>query len=443
MNKIKETTGRKTISLYGPFGYISCLLKQGNEAGCTKAKMSRLFVTACLCFLACKEPAPKEPELKTMNEGKLLSRGFFFSLPYEETSDGAAVVRVVLKGKPCRFMLDTGAPLSISRSLQKALGFPVLQDTQLRDANGDSTGVKIVRVKGLSVGPVQIDDVPALVLDLESPLFACDKLDGLIGSNLLRLLVIQFNKPEKRISFGDNLDSFRLDKSATSLHMQLSDGQSDPMLAVRLNDAVNDTVFYDTGDAQLYSLSKIKFDRFNATGRFAHAIVRRGNGIGSQGVVAANTDGLPSLLVNVDSFGVGAATIRNVAAPQQNDNRSRMGRGLWEYGVVTMDYLHQNFYFTPRQPVAAFQAKPHFGFQFGERNGKLVATVVWEGTKAFWCGLRPGAEIVQLGNFVPKTVALCEWQNFTGRETEADTLLIKYVGEKGEAGECRLQKLYR
>lgn len=408
-----------------------------------KIKTPSLFVAACLLFFACKEPERKEPELKTMNEGKILSRNFFFSLPYDETSNGAAVIRVVLKGKTYRFMLDTGAPLSLSGSLQKALGFPVLQDTRLRDANGDSTGVKIVRVKGLSIGPVQIEDVPALVLDLDSPLFACDKLDGLIGSNLLRLLVIQFNKPQKRLYFGDHLDSFRLNNAAASLRMQLSDGQSDPMVAVRLNDAVTDTVFYDTGDARLYHLSKSKFDRFNATGRFAKAVVRKGTGVGSQGVVAANTNGLPSLLVDVDSFGIGTAMIRNVTAPQQYDSRSRMGRGLWDYGVVTMDYPHQMFYFMPHQPVATFQAKPHFGFQFGERNGKLVATVVWEGTEAFRCGLRPGDEIVQLGRFAPKAVALCEWQNFTERETEAGTLLIKYVGEKGEAREGRLQKLYR
>lgn len=406
-----------------------------------KMKRPLLFVITWFCFLSCN--GPKEPELKSLNEGRLLSPNFFFSLPYEETANGAAVITVGLNGKKYRFMIDTGAPLSLSKSLQKELNFPVLQDTQLRDANDDSTSVKIVRVQHLSIGAAQVEDVPALVLDLDSPLFACDKFDGLIGSNLLRLLIIQFNKPEKKILFGDNLDSFHLNASSTSLAMQLNDVQSDPWVAVRLNNVVTDTVLYDTGDGHLYNLSKTKFDGFNSSGSFSNTIVHKGTGVGSQGIAAANTNALPSLMVNIDSFGIGTTLIRNVITMQQYDSRSRMGRGLWDYGIMTMDYRHRKFYFTPHQPTAIFQAKPDFGFQYQERNGKFVATVVWEGTEAFRCGLKAGNEIIQMGNFVPKKVPLCNWQKLTEREVIGDALLIKYTNEKGETRQCSLHKLIR
>ena len=405
-------------------------------------KMTCILMAFSIGFSCCNNNNPQKRELESMNEGRLLNEHFFFSVPYRQTSDSAAVISVVIDGKKRRFMIDTGAPLSVSKALQEEMGFEVLQDMQLRDANGDSTNVKIVRVKHLAMGPLQIADVPALVLDFSSPLFACDTLDGLIGSNLLRMMIVQFNKPERRIYFGDDIDSFRLNSLATSIDMYLNSMQSDPTVPVHIGAGVTDTVLYDSGDGHLYNLSKPRFDAFNKNGALAHTILRKGTGVGSQGILASNTDTLPSMQVKIDSFRLGNSFIKNVVAPQQIDNHSRMGRGLWDYGVVTMDYLKRKFYFSPFSKSSVYREKRDFGFLYQERNGKLVVTVVWEGTQAFECGMKAGDEIVRFGDFIPASVSKCDWYTYTEREIRTESLNLKYKTGNSEVRQCVLHKIF-
>lgn len=406
-------------------------------------RKKRFFFLGLLFLIACKDHRRNEvtDDLKSMNEGRLLTKDFFITVPYRETPDGAAVIEVTVGGKKRRFMIDTGAPLSLSKSLQKELNPPVLQDVQLRDANGDTTAVKIVRVEALSIGEVQVEGVPALVLDLESPLFACEKLDGLIGSNLLRSFIIRFNKKEKRLSLGDRIDSFHVTAGTVSLAMQVNDVQSDPLIPVQIGAGITDTVLYDTGDGHFYNLSKSKFDAFNNGGRLSGTVLHKGIGVGSQGIIAANTNALPSMQVKIDRFAIGKAVVQNVVALQQYDTRSRAGRGLWEYGLVTMDYPGRRFYFTPHQTNETFNAEPDFGFQFQEREGKLLVTVVWGDTEAARCGLKPGDEVVQLGSFVPKNTPLCEWTQHSCQQMQADTLQVRYRGQDEKTKTCVLARI--
>ncbi|HTF31930.1 MAG TPA: hypothetical protein VK625_23895, partial [Flavitalea sp.] len=312
---------------------------------------------------------------------------------------------------------------------------------QLRDANGDSASVKIVRVKYLEIDSLKIADVPALVLDLDSPLFDCDQLDGLIGSNLLRMMIVQFNKPEKKLYFGDAIDSFRMNNTTTSIDMSLNAVQSDPTVPVFIGAGITDTVLYDTGDGQLYNLSKPQFDAFNQTGALTHNIFRKGTGVGSQGIIASNTDTLSSMQIKIDSFRLGNSIIKNVLALQQYDNRSRMGRGLWDYGMVTMDYLKRKFYFSPFNNSLVYKARHDFGFQYQERGGKLVVTIVWEDTQAFQCGMKPGDEIVRFGDFIPDSVSKCDWHIYTEREVQANSLNVKYKTGKSAVKQCVLSKI--
>jgi predicted aspartyl protease len=401
--------------------------------------MSKACIIFLLFSLSCQNKKV-EPSFETMNEGELINKHFFFSLPYQNSSDSAAVISVTINGKKRRFMIDTGAPLVISKSLQEEIKFPVLMNTTTRDSNGDTTGVVIVKIPELFIGGLGFKNIPALILDFGLPVFSCDTIDGLIGSNLLRLLVIQFNKPEQKIYFADHIDSLKLAANTTSLNMSLNFEQSDPVIGIKLNNETMDSSLYDSGDKVLYTISKKRFDRLNKQRKFDNEIVATGTGVGGQGIVAKNTDSLPSFTIRFDSLSVGSQSIKNIYTEPNYDTRSRMGRGLWNYGLVTMDYTQKRFYFTPYKADLEVADPLHFGFKYQERNGKLVATVVWENTQAAGCGLKPGFEIIQFGNFIPTSVSKCEWSAICRKEAQAKNITIKYLDGKGETKTCSLQQ---
>src|SRR4051812_2905641 len=82
--------------------------------------------------------------VNTINAGTLENKNFYFSVPYQPTQGDAGVVTVVIKGKKRRFMVDTGAPLIISKALQRECNFSLFYQSKLVDANNDTSGVTIV-----------------------------------------------------------------------------------------------------------------------------------------------------------------------------------------------------------------------------------------------------------------------------------------------------------
>jgi predicted aspartyl protease len=397
-----------------------------------------VIISSILFFYACQT---RQKEFTSMNEGMLVNKNFYVSLPYQYTSDSAAVLEIVIKGKRRRFMVDTGAPLCISKSIQEELNFPVLYETHLKDSNGDSSHVEIVRVKEINIGTLQFKDIPALVLDLAQPILACDSLDGLIGSNMLRLLCIQFDKPAQTIRLANSVDSFHLKENTWGNLMKVRGTQSDPVIPVSFNDQVTDTVLYDTGDKTFYTISKQVLQEFEHNKQQPGNKIATGYGSGAQGIIGKNKDSIASFIFHVDSLFIGRKLFSKVDADMTEDNVSRMGRSLWNYGLVTMDYPQQTFYLSMFGDSIPSVLLSDFGFRVQERNGKLVVGVVWNNTKAFACGLRTGFEITRFGNLETEKIPFCEWQSHFSRESENEVVSVQYVNEKGEKKECVLEKI--
>lgn len=401
--------------------------------------MNRWVVLSLIFFFACQGPN-KEVEFTSMNAGQLVNKDFLVTVPYSYSADSAVVIDVVINNIHYKFMLDTGAPLAISKSLQAQLNFPLLYISNLIDANGDSQGVEIVRMPDLEISGLKFKDIPAVVLDFPKVPFDCDHIEGLVGSNLLRLLVIQFNKRKQKIFLANHLEKLPPDSGTIQLPLYLNPTQSDPHIPISIDQGITDTLLFDSGDNSMYQISKSKFDEFNKNGKLDQGIIAEGIGVNSQGLVAANTDSLSSFIFRTN-LSIGNATIRNVIAEPNYSNQSRIGRELFNYGLVTMDYPGSKFYFLPYKKEMVFVSNPVYGFKYGERNNKLLITQVLKNTEAFKNGLRPGYEILQLGDFIPSTKPICDWRKEYRKETSKDPIIVKYADDKGVSNTCRLKKI--
>lgn len=105
-----------------------------------------------------------------------------------EVKLGLHIVPVTINNKTYRFLFDTGAPTSISKELQKQLQYKVVDKGRMTDSDKNQFKVSYVRVDSLDVGEVTFTKVKAFVGDFTAnPTLACLKLDGIIGSNMMRI----------------------------------------------------------------------------------------------------------------------------------------------------------------------------------------------------------------------------------------------------------------
>ena len=139
-----------------------------------------------------------------MNAGKLLTKNKFYQVKYSET-DKVITIDVGLKGARNKFMLDSGAPVFISDSIQALYNFPVILKAELGDASDKKGEVLIVEIDTLLVGPFIFVKLPALVLNYKNSPLQCVEFVGNFGSNALRFLVVQIDLKNEEVTLTDNL----------------------------------------------------------------------------------------------------------------------------------------------------------------------------------------------------------------------------------------------
>jgi aspartyl protease family protein len=106
------------------------------------------------------------------------------AMSFRVASDGHYWVNAQVDGKPFRFMIDTGASgIVFSRSDARRLGLDPAAldyDRAVSTANG-ATRAATIRLRQLSVGPITLSDVPALVNagELNQPLLGMRFLERL------------------------------------------------------------------------------------------------------------------------------------------------------------------------------------------------------------------------------------------------------------------------
>ncbi len=336
-----------------------------------------------------------------INQGKLLSKNSYFEIPFTETTKEIHT-KVTIRGDEYDFMLDTGAPAFISSGMQKKYKFPLLHKGKTQDASGNIVKTEIVLIDTIRFGPFILSGIPAIVIDMtESPL-ECLNLPGNIGSNILRHLYVQFDLAEHHVAFTD--DKKLLKKHTTTSHSMVLSGQSDVYFTVTINGDIIDTIHYDSGDAQLYNISKRTMDKYIAA--YPQHIIRRGYGTMFMGMGGAG-DPFPQYIVRPPSIKAGSATIQNGTISIAGNNRSRMGRRMLDYGLLQLNYPDSSYAF---EPYAAPAISPRFDFGFQPVLDKDEVTIgcVWKNTAAEKLGVQPDDRILKVDDIDFTTMKKCE-----------------------------------
>lgn len=328
--------------------------------------------------------------------GQQKVEAFCDTIPFELVKN-KIIVPVFINGQSKRFLFDTGASTCFDSSLQAANRFPLLGKINMEDIGGLVYRADVIKFDSLSLGMVQFDGLSAAVIDLKTkPYFSCFNFDGVIGAEAFSNCAVHIDLQKKHLVITNDIRSLNLQNPyQTPISFNKS---GTPFLTIRLG-KVKLKGLFDTGLDELFRLGKKTYQKALSQGSLT--IINESMGIdgvgafGHKGAVKKRLAVLPLLQMGQYTI-TGCSTI----LAEKSDNSNYIGLELCQYGTVSIDFAHQQFYFVANAPSQAYSQHSTKGFSVEPGpNGGYVAGNVWQGSAAEKAGLKNGNPIIKLGNW--------------------------------------------
>lgn len=369
-----------------------------------------------------------------MNAGKPLQKIIADTVSFE-WEHNMMVVPVTIKGKVYRFLLDTGAPLVISRHLVDVLDAEPIRQATLRDQSGkEQQGANIVRTGALQFGGTVYEGVPAVVMEEQPPVFQCFGVDGFIGSNLLRHSTVTFDFPARKV-YIRNGEEFLPDPQFRS-ELKL-DRQSNPFFRAGIGNAYG-WLLFDSGSDKFFemSLSLVEAWKERSKGLLQHR--RRGYGSSSIGFTGleAPTEKLKlqASVLTVGNYAFDTVVISTTGSPE-----SRIGARLIEKGRVTIDYRRKHFYFEPYAARQQYRDSVWSVSFLPLAQDDVRVGTIWDSTLAAGHGVQINDRVMTINGKAVGSYSLCDF--IGGALFRGHTQMsLQVLNAKGETREFMISK---
>lgn len=371
-----------------------------------------------------------------LSQGETLQKDYLTTLPYKEIKE-KIIVEAVINGKTYNFLLDTGAPMIISKKLFKELNLPATTKLEITDQSSKKDTMNVFILPNIKIGNVDFNNIPTLIS--EESIVDCLGIDGFIGSNVLRNSIIQFSSKNKTITITDNPKSLNLkSKNASKLFLN---AQSNPYIWIEQKNGKitgREQLLFDTGMDEFYDLSihiyKKHFEKIKLFDEISKSSGTYSMGIHGSAKIDENYKFLlPNLSINNVDF-------KNVVAKTTYDKSSRIGATLLKYGIVTIDYKNKKFYFEAFDNAKTFDiAEKQWPFNAILDDEKLKIGIIWDSTLT--ANMKPGDLIMKFNDTDYQNKSKCDLvrANFKSIDVETATITLK-DWETGEIKNLEIKK---
>ena len=338
-----------------------------------------------------------------MNKGGTSQKKYFTTIPYKDVKT-KVIVQCHINGKPYNFIVDTGAITTITPALYKELNLQSFTKISISDQSGKLDSMQMVSLNNIKLGNITFNNIPTVVAK-DTQLFECFKVDGFIGSNLLRNSIVQFASQTHTLTITDMPKQLYL-KGKGATKMITDPIQSNPFMEIAvLNGEITGTeeLLFDSGSDGFYDMSYKNFKEIATVSKLT--IEAQAVGSYSLGIHGLSDEDdnyrvfIPELILNGETF-------KNVTTMTTHGSSSRIGADLFKYGVVTLDYINKKFYFEPYQKEAKDLAEKSWPFVPTFKDGKIIIGIVWD--KAWIGKINKGDLLVSFHGSNYENADICE-----------------------------------
>lgn len=370
----------------------------------------------------------------TLNTGGTKSSVYHIILPCDYKT--LPMVDVKIGKKTYRFLFDTGAITSIGEKIINDLKLEPVDKINVRDSGARPDSLYVYSLPEILLGEVAFNDIPTLQMK-EGVFNRCIGFDGVIGSNLLRNSVVRFSYSDKTIEIADNPKSFDL-KQKYAQKMIVHSYQSSPFIKTVLKDrrSANVELLFDSGMSGLYDLSLRHFYIFRDKKVFSD-IVQEGRGRQTYGFhgIAPETD---LYRLRIPQLEIGKSKFKNVLINTTNNDDSRVGIEWLKYGVATLDYKNQKFYFEPYSEAITNLFQKKFPISPIPQGNKLIVGAIWN--ESLNDKISMGDQILSIDDINFENMDECELFVSDFNFDKKDSYLFKIRDKQGNVKEIQIDK---
>lgn len=343
----------------------------------------------------------------TLNQGDIEQKHYLQKIPYQKTKE-KLIVGVTINGKAYRFLLDTGAPFAVSNKLYKELDLHSLSMGEVTDQSGTKDSMITISLPKLEMGNLSFVNTRGIVLpEAAAKAFDCFGIDGVIGSNMLRNSIVQFDDKNSQMIITDNPRNLDL-KRTPYQDMKLSPLQSNPYIVVILKKGKEKTggeILFDCGADGFFQMAMGTYSWLQGRPEVTDKIAE-GKGSFDWGINGFAED-QQQFALSIPEFVVNDFRFNNVFVLTTNAGESRIGAGLLEYGKTTLDYQQRRFYFEPYENIDTGKlSEREWAIQPALKDDKLVVGIIWDKTLEGKVNL--GDEVLKFGDNDYRSMSFCK-----------------------------------
>ncbi|RAJ24923.1 retropepsin-like aspartic protease [Pedobacter cryoconitis] len=389
----------------------------------------KFILNLCLLLAICSHANAQE---FTYNQGGTSSKNYYEEIPYQ-TINGKMFIQVELHGKKHKFLFDTGAPVAISPELVKQIKAKFLDEDTLSDVNGVTDTMGVVQIPQIKIGKVTFDHIPAITLFPD--FYRCWGIDGVIGSNILRNSIVSINGAKQVIILTDQLEKLKLNDSYSSPMITNTSYQSNPIIKILLKDNITVDLGFDTGDNEFLRISEDLVNQLPETG--IYEILAKGYGANTIGGLGLQQSA-EKYLIRIPQINIGNGLFNNTIVETNKSGSSAIGSKILLYGIVTLDFIHNKFYFNSIKKDNEVREK-QWPFVPTVINDRLAIGVVWDKYKN---EVKPGQRILAIDNVDYSKVTLCDMLNRPHILAGKQTATITVKDDQGNLQKIQISKVH-
>jgi len=400
--------------------------------------MKKKFILIILLLIFVKTYSQ---ETINANQGFVENKEYFSKMKYED-KNGKIVIKVSIDKNEYDFLIDTGSTTAISEDLFNLIKTKKLGSVKINDQSGITDSLEVVSIPEIKINDIEFKEIPAFVSKNNlNPIFECFKIDGIIGSNLLRNSTIQFDSQKSEIILTNDSKNLGL-KKRDAIEMKVSEMQSNPFIPIKLikeNHEGNGYVLFDSGDNDFYVISNTAYHQLQSQVDIFETIAKN-VGTFSMGLFGTANEN-EHLALKIKKLKIADIDFNNVTTKTTYGETSRIGSELLKFGKVTLDYKKERFW------LESFNEKK--SIKLSERmwpiepilnkNNEIVVGIIWDNSLKNKVNL--GDKILQFGNIDYENMKYCEILNLTSKVNKSKAKLIYQDKNTKETKELELNSL--
>lgn len=324
-------------------------------------------------------------------------------------------VPITIGGRSYRFLLDTGAGMSVVYSGTPLADSPHAGDIISHDATGRSDTVRMVALPALQLGSVALYGCRATVQQRGA---ARQPFDGILGFDLVNGgLSMKIDVARRQLVVTDRRRFFDREEGAVRMRYRLN--YHVPYIDVMPFGHHREQMLFDTGSRQFLSINKRHFDEAMENGDTACCTVE-GRSVGRHAIGHYGTEPEGEVtFLQLDRLRLGHCCFSDVHAITTQGG-SHLGAPLLAYGAVAFSPASRRMLFYPAEQTTrcATVGNEQLDIAFvADPQGRAQVGLLWEQGTPYRQGFRQGDIIEQIDHRPVRGFAhFVNWGFEPGRE---------------------------